>query len=109
MENSGERIVTMEQLHEKEVINIMDGKRLGYPCDVQMDLCDGKIIAVTVPSGGGFMGIGGRREDIVIPWENIEKIGKDIILVKCRPSPKCDCERENEYNTECKRKKKFFS
>lgn len=109
MENLGEKIVTMEQLHEKEVINIIDGKRLGYPCDVQMNLCDGRIVAVIVPSGGGFMGMGGKHEDIVIPWENIEKIGKDIILVKCVPDRKCDCEKGDEYRSECGKKRKFFS
>ncbi len=102
MENLGEKTVTIEKLHEKEVINIIDGKRLGYPCDVKMDLCDGRITAIIVPCGGGFLGIGSKHEDIIIPWENIEKIGKDIILVKCAPIPRCE-------NPECDKKKRFFS
>lgn len=103
MENYGERHVTVEQLHGKEVINISDGKRLGCPCDVRIDLCDGRVLALVLPCAGGFMGIGSKGDEIIIPWENIEKIGKDIILVKCVPLPKCD------RHPECEKKKRFFS
>ncbi len=107
MENISEKYVTVEQLHEKEVINIIDGKRLGYPCDVMFDLCNGKIIAIIVPSGGGFMGLGGKREDITVYWDNIEKIGKDIILVKCLPGKRDECDNE-ECKSENEKKKRFF-
>lgn len=101
MENLGERTVTIEQLHEKEVINILDGKRLGYPCDVCMDLCDGRIISIILPGACGFLGIGAKHDQLIIPWENIEKIGRDIILVKCVLTPKCT-------HTECEKKKRLF-
>ena len=103
MENLSARTVTVEMLGEKEVINIIDGKRLGYPCDVQMDLECGRITAIILPPGGGFLGIGHKHDKLVIPWENIEKIGKDIILVKCIPIPK----KEKCDDEECK--KRFFN
>ena len=103
MEHLCDKAVTVEMLGEKEVINIIDGKRLGYPCDVQLDLNCGKLIAIILPSHGGFLGIGNKRDKLVIPWENIEKIGKDIILVKSIPLPK------NEKCGEEECKKRFFN
>ena len=33
-----------------------------------------------------YIGVGG---DIVIPWENVKRIGRDIILVEVNDPPKC--------------------
>ncbi len=81
--------VSGENIREKEVINSCDGRRLGYVSDIEFDICDGRITAIVLPSKGGFLGCGG--ENIVIPWEKIQKIGEDIILVDaegCCPPPK---------------------
>ena len=66
----------------KEVINICDGCRLGFPCDVEMDMATGQLAAVVVPGAYRFFGLFGRREDIVIGWDCIRRIGDDIILVE---------------------------
>lgn len=66
---------------QKEVININDGRRLGYIYDVDVDFESGEIKAIIVPGQGKFFGLFGGGEDIVIPWENICKIGVDTILV----------------------------
>ena len=65
----------------KEVINICDGCRLGFPCDVVVDVVTGQLIAIVVPGPGQFFGLFGKSEDIVIGWECIKRIGDDIILV----------------------------
>ena len=102
MEMSSDNCVTVEQLHEKEVINICDGKRLGYPCDIKFDLCTGCVSALILPGCGGFLSRHPKDGNIVIPLCNIEKIGKDIILVKCESF----IESEPE---EPKKKKRFFA
>ena len=71
--------VNGESFRDKEVINSCDGRRLGYVTDIEFDVCDGRITAIVVPVKGGFFGCGG--EEIVIPWQKIQKIGEDIILV----------------------------
>ena len=80
-------------LREKEVINLCDGARLGCPCDFAFNSCDGRIVALIVPRGGGFLGLG-RGQDLVIPWNKIECIGEDAILVRLSPgeilSPDCE-------------------
>lgn len=65
----------------KEVVNICDGCRLGYPCDLEIDTNCGRILAIVVPGPCRFFGLFGREDDYVIPWECIRRIGEDIILV----------------------------
>ena len=68
-------------LKHKEVINITDGRRLGFVCDVEINLESGSIEGLVIPGGGKFFGFIGRDNEFVIPWEKIRKIGEDIILV----------------------------
>lgn len=66
----------------KEVINTIDGKRLGGITDIEIDVESGKLVAIVVPGNGKFLGLFGRNEDVVIPWDKISKIGFDVILVE---------------------------
>ncbi|CAM2826571.1 YlmC/YmxH family sporulation protein [Paenibacillus sediminis] len=66
----------------KDVINIVDGKRLGQVSDLELDLRQGKIEAIVVPSYGKFMGLFGGGSELIIPWSNIVKIGSDVVLVR---------------------------
>jgi len=70
------------ELKQKEVINISDGRRLGFVSDVEVNLEDGRIEAVIIPGAGRIFGIIGKDNEFVIPWERIKKIGEDIILVE---------------------------
>ena len=66
----------------KEVVNIKDGKRLGYVQDVTADLESGIITSIIVPGNTKFFNMFSSNSDIVIPWKNIKCIGDDIILVE---------------------------
>lgn len=66
----------------KEVINVVDGKRLGHISDLELDLRQGIIEAIVIPVNTKFMGLFGGGSDLVIPWKNIVKIGSDVVLVK---------------------------
>lgn len=66
----------------KDVINIIDGRRLGQVSDLELDLRQGRIEAIVVPSYGKFMGLFGGGSELIIPWRNIVKIGSDVVLVK---------------------------
>ncbi len=69
-------------LRQKEVINIVDGARLGFICDVVLDVCTGKICAIVVPGPSKFSFFFRGERDQVIPWKNIRKIGENVILVE---------------------------
>ena len=72
------RALTFKQ---KEVINLIDGRRLGYVQDVEADFSTGEITAIVVPGTSKVFSMG-NKGDITIPWNKIKKIGDDIILVE---------------------------
>ena len=66
----------------KEVVNIKDGRRLGYVQDVCADLDTVIITSIIVPGSNKIMSMFSSNNDIVIPWKNIKCIGDDLILVE---------------------------
>ena len=76
------------QLQCKEVICVSDGRRLGFITDVQVEVPDGRICAIVVPGPCRFLGVFGRSDDFIIPWNCIRRIGPDIVLVDTKPD---DC------------------
>ena len=66
----------------KEVINITDGKRLGFVQDVTANLKTGTITSIIVPGNNKLLNFFASDNDIVIPWENVKCIGDDLILVE---------------------------
>ncbi len=83
----------------REVINVCDGARLGYVCDLELELPQGQILALIVPGPSKFFGLLGRDCDYCIPWHCIKRIGDDIILVEIAP--------EQVKQPRCKKKKIF--
>lgn len=70
------------ELKEKEVINICDGCRLGYVCDLEFERTSGKIIAIIIPEEGKCWSIFSHPREYRVPWKCITKIGDDIILIQ---------------------------
>ena len=68
-------------LRRKEVININDGCRLGLVADVDLRAPEGPSIAIVVYGPARFFGLFGRGEEFYIPWDCIQRIGDDIILI----------------------------
>ena len=76
----------------KEVVCICDGARLGFVTDVEVEVPRGQVQAIVVPGKCKYLGLFGRTEDYVIPWDDIRRVGADIILVDCKPAD-CRCPR----------------
>ncbi|WP_425446997.1 YlmC/YmxH family sporulation protein [Dethiothermospora halolimnae] len=74
-------MVKTSDLREKEIINVRDGSRLGLISDIEVDLEKGEVKAIVIPGAGKILGLFGKNEDRVISWNNIVKIGADVILV----------------------------
>ncbi|MBQ4428963.1 MAG: YlmC/YmxH family sporulation protein [Clostridia bacterium] len=72
---------TYTELKQKEIINICDGARLGYICDLELDDCTGTICSIVVPGPPRMLGLIKNAEELVIPYCKIQKIGDDVILV----------------------------
>ena len=77
--------IKFSELQCREVICIGSGQRLGFITDIQIDVPQGNICAIVVPGPCRFFGLVGRRDDYIIPWNCIRKIGPDIVLVECSP------------------------
>lgn len=89
------RICSINDLKQKEVINVCNGRRLGYISNIDFEIPCGALKAIYVPIECKCFSFG-KSEEICIPWCDIEKIGEDTILVKVAeiaPPPKgknCD-------------------
>ncbi len=75
-------VVLFSKLKEKEVVSITDGKCLGRIVDAEIDLDERRITAIILPYAGGRIAFFEKAEEWRIPWEMIERVGEDVILVK---------------------------
>jgi YlmC/YmxH family sporulation protein len=73
--------LTLSQLRQMEVIDIAEGRRLGFISDILFDDGMTKIDSLLVPPQGNFFTLFRKREEIQIKWHQIKVIGVDIILV----------------------------
>jgi YlmC/YmxH family sporulation protein len=74
---------SIAELRNKEIICKLNGMRMGNVDDVELDISNGRLVSIVIYGRGKVMGLFGKSEDIVIPWDNIDVIGEDTILVKC--------------------------
>lgn len=78
------RCCSVSELKSKEVISEQNGCRLGYVNDVELDLKEGRLVAIIVWGKSRF-GFVAHDCDIRICWEDIAVIGEDTILVRALP------------------------
>jgi len=69
-------------LRQKEVINICNASRLGYVYDVEINFETGNIDAIIVPGHAKLMGLFGKKNDYIIPWDKIIRVGEELVLVE---------------------------
>lgn len=74
-------ILRIYELRQKEVINVCNCERLGFVCDVEIDIETGCICDIIVPGPCKIWGILGRDNEYIIDFRCIKKIGPDVILV----------------------------
>jgi len=68
-------------LAEKDVINIKNGEVMGGFDDVEIDTRKGRITAFYIEEASKFIGMLGKTKPKRIRWEEILKIGMDVIIV----------------------------
>lgn len=75
--------LTFCELRRKDVINIVDGRKLGRIIDIVFNI-KGQIQGLVTP-GIRRWGIFKSNDNIFVPWRDIKKIGEDVIIVELRP------------------------
>ena len=78
--------MSLSELRTKDVVNTLNGKRLGKVMDIEFSDHTGQVEALVIP---GEFSVGnmlrGEKCGIVIPWQRICKIGENVILVEIEP------------------------
>jgi YlmC/YmxH family sporulation protein len=70
----------LSDLQNKDLVNLIDGKKIGRIIDVSIDL-DGNVNSL-IADNTGFLTWMGNKKEIEIKWSQITKIGSDVILVE---------------------------
>lgn len=81
MERSCEMKYTLNDIRNKEVINIRSGSKIGYVDDIEFDAESLTVKSLVIYGRGHFFGFFGRDDDVVIKCRDIEIIGTDTILI----------------------------
>ena len=79
-------MMSFSELRNKEVINVCDGSLLGCVSDIEFNSVNGEIFSIVLP-GNGLLSSLSAKNRICIPWRDIERIGKDTVLVRFKSLP----------------------
>ena len=74
-------MVKLSDIRQKDVVNLRDGRRVGLIGDFELELDGGRVTSLVVPGPGRALGLLGRERDLVVPWDQVRRIGIDVILV----------------------------
>ena len=88
----------IDELCNKDVINIETGCRIGFVCDVEVDMDNGRISTLTVSKNDKGLSFK-KSECIRICWDDIVVMGDETILVKnISCTPISDKEQKGIFN-----------
>lgn len=83
--------ISYTYLHSKEVVNVIDGKRLGRVGDVVFRYPENVFLGIVVP---GCKGFSLKKEDVFIDVSCISCIGEDVVLVRAERLRKAEKNRK---------------
>jgi YlmC/YmxH family sporulation protein len=75
-------MIRLSELQMKEVVSIVDGKRLGFIIDLEIDVKTGRVVSLILADQEAKGGLFGKTEEVHVLWNQIIRIGADVILVK---------------------------
>lgn len=70
----------LSDLQNKDVVNVLDGKKIGNIIDVSINQ-EGVTTGLIVEKYKFLVSMFTSNKEIEIKWNQIEKIGEDVILV----------------------------
>lgn len=74
--------VQFMEFRNKEIISIRTGEKLGYVDDLVFDVGSARIIGLVIYGRRRLFGLFGQQEDLTVPWEDVEIVGDDTVLVR---------------------------
>ncbi|SDH93993.1 YlmC/YmxH family sporulation protein [Alteribacillus bidgolensis] len=72
----------LSEISKKEVLDANTGEKLGMPgsADLVIKKETGRIESLVLPSSPAYP-FRKRTKEWVIPWENIQRIGEDFVII----------------------------
>lgn len=74
----------LSELQNKNIVNVSNGKNIGNIIDVNIDYQSGNIKSFIIESKGSILTFLNKDNDMEVKWNDIQKIGEDVILVNMR-------------------------
>lgn len=71
----------LSRLRQMEIIDVSEGKRLGFISDIEFDEGLNRVEGLIIPPQGGVFSFFKKKDEMHIKWYQIKVIGLDIILV----------------------------
>lgn len=74
--------MNLSDMQVKEIVSVVDGRKLGKIVDVNVDSINGKINFFVCEQRRLFKRLFGSNSEVKFTFEDIDKIGEDVILIK---------------------------
>lgn len=71
----------IDELKNKQVVSVKNGAVLGRIDDVEINTDTGTLNSIIIFGKNHILGIFGKDNDIIIPWNDIQVIGSETVLV----------------------------
>jgi len=71
----------LSDLQNKDIVNIIDGRKIGNIIDININI-QGKLEGLVVEKSKFLISMFSNKDELEVKWEQIEKIGEDVILVR---------------------------
>lgn len=83
------KTIRLSDLAGKQIVNLYDGIRLGaiYEPNLSFDAETGKLELLYLGGRNGFTGNWSEKNSLQIPWNSIQKIGQEVVIVDLGHSP----------------------
>lgn len=70
----------LSDLQDKDIVNVTDGSKIGNIIDIIIDN-NGNMKSLIVQKSKFLTNLFSSKEELEIKWDQIKKIGEDVILV----------------------------
>ncbi len=91
--------ISFNELCRKDVINVCDGTKLGTIAEIEFDSCSGQLCSLILCRCSGLFSFRNDHK-FQLPWNRIECIGDDAILVKLSQND-LDCLMQFQKSKKC--------
>ena len=70
----------LSELQKKDIVNVNNGKRIGSIIDININ-SEGVMDEIIIEKSSFIFSMFSNKNELSIKWEQIKKIGEDVILV----------------------------